>query len=398
MRKGVFARAAIVYVLGLLAAPYIHAQISAFWEERDIKPTAKAGTKVRIGVWDSGVDIDLFKGRTGTTAGGKILLRGYDSYKLRKDTALAILPTEYGGRRDELNADLKALDDLDSGTDSLEAKALDERLKRMSKKEEDEFFATMDRWSGYSHGTAVADIAIAGNPHAEIVIARMEWWHGSPPVPCWSRELADREAKSIGDLLDFLVRNGARVVNMSWGRFQSSYTSALKECAPKMPEAERTELARYTVDKIRLVLQTGMAKSPQVLFVGAAGNAGTSLQAANPATRFSLPNFLIIGAVDRNGEKTKFTNTGPEVTLYANGERVPARLVGGAISYPSGTSMAAPNVTNAAAKLLALHPRLSGAELRSLLEQTADLNKTGQNLLNTAKAAEALSKKANAIK
>lgn len=371
----------------------VYAQDSPFWNARDVKVATKNGTKVRIGVWDSGVDPELFKGRIAKTRRGAILVRGYDPYKLRKDTALAVLPPEFDGKRDELNSQLKALDDLDGGVVNPVAKALDERLKKMSKAEEDAFYSTIDRWSGYSHGTAVADIAIAGNPYAEILIARMEWWHGSPPVPCWTRELADREAASIGDQLDFLVKNGARVVNMSWGRFESSYTGALKKCAPNMPEAERNELALYTVDKIRKVLQAGMAKAPRVLFVGAAGNAGTSLQAANPATRFSLPNFLIVGAVDRKGEKTKFTNTGPEVTLYANGERVPARMVGGEISYPSGTSMAAPNVTNAAAKILSVNPRLTGAELKSLLERTADANKTGQSLLNTAKAIEAIKKK-----
>jgi subtilisin family serine protease len=259
----------------------------------------------------------------------------------------------------------------------------------MSKKDEDEFYELVDLWSGYSHGTAVADIALSRNPNALAIVARMEWWYGSPPVPCWTRELADREAKSIGDLLQYLVKNGARVVNMSWGRFESSYTGALKKCSPAMPESERKQLARYTVEKIRKVLQEGMKASPNVLYVGAAGNSGTSIEAANPATRFSLPNFLIVGAVDRNGAKAKFTNTGSEVTLYANGERVTARMPGGEMSFPSGTSMAVPNVVNPAVKMLTVAPRLTGAEMRKLLEQTADANATGQKIIHPARAVEA---------
>src|SRR5690606_19067855 len=134
-------------------------------------------------------------------------------------------------------------------------------------------------------------------------------------------------------------------------------------CAPTMSAEERQALARFTVDTIRAVLQRGMQEAPHVLFVGAAGNAGTSVESANPATRFSLPNFLLVGAVDKTGARARYTNSGPEVTLYANGERVPARLPGGTVSYPSGTSMATPNVTNAAAKMLAVNPQLSGAEL-----------------------------------
>lgn len=91
------------------------------------------------------------------------------------------------------------------------------RLKAFPAADRARFNAQMGLWSGYAHGTGVADIALAGNAAAEMVIARMEWRHGSPPVPCWSRELADREADSIRDLLEFIVRSGARVVNMSWG-------------------------------------------------------------------------------------------------------------------------------------------------------------------------------------
>ena len=144
-----------------------------------------------------------------------------------------------------------------------------------------------------------------------------------------------------------------------------------------------------TVERIREVLQEGMRGAPGVLFVGAAGNAGASLQDENPATRFSLPNFIMVGAVDRNGEATEWTNTGAEISLFANGDRVPARLPGGTASFPSGTSMAAPLVANAAARMLVANPELSGAQLRMLLEGTATPNATGQRLLHPRHAVEA---------
>src|SRR5690606_1152317 len=159
-------------------------------------------------------------------------------------------------------------------------------------------------------------------------------------------------------------------------------------------EDERRALARYTVERIREVLRGGMAGAPDVLFVGAGGNAGTDMATANPATRFGLPNFILVGAVDRRGAVTDFTNTGPEVTLYANGDRVPSRLPGGAPSHPSGTSMATPLVTNAAAKMLAVNPRLTGAELKALLEATATVNATGQRLLHARNAVEAAARAA----
>lgn len=360
-----------------------------FWPSRDAPVEIVVDApKVRIAIWDSGVDASLFATQVVRDASGEVLVRGYDAFKNRQDTAMAVIPEAVLKRQDELNETLRALDDRDSGVDSPAAKAIAERLKKQTSAEAAEFDDVIGRWSGYVHGTGVADIALAGNPNAELLIARMEWWHGSPPVPCWTRELADREAESIRDQLRFLVDNGARVVNMSWGRAERAYLSNLKGCAPDMPESERLELARYTVAKIRAVLIKGMESAPNVLFVGAAGNAGSTLKTANPATLFALPNFLIVGAVDRYGAATEWTNTGPEVTLYANGDRVPARLPGGKPSFPSGTSMATPVVVNAAAKVLAVNPAMTGAQLRVLLEQTATPNATGQPLLHPRKAVE----------
>jgi subtilisin family serine protease len=395
--EGQARRSAMVRFVGILSAVSAFslllptsqacAETSQFWAGRDVE-IEEDGEPVRIGVWDSGVDLSLFDGQLAKDPQGRPIVRGYDAFKNRQDTPMEVLPEELVRRHSELNADLVALDDLETGVDSPAAAALEAKIKQLSEHEQAIYLADLSRWSGYVHGTAVADIAIAGNARAQIVVARMEWWHGSPPVPCWSKELADREAASIADLLAFQIEQGVRVVNMSWGRFEKSYLDNLAECAPAMPEADRKALARYTVDTIRRVLMEGMASAPQVLFVAAAGNTGQSIASSNPATLFSAPNFILVGAVDREGNLADFSNTGDEVELYANGERVDARLPGGTPSFPSGTSMATPNVANAAAKIFALNSSLDGAELKRILLDTADRSPSGQRLLHTRNAVE----------
>jgi hypothetical protein len=378
----------------LLTPVHLHGQVvdttTNIWPARDITIAADpTAARVRIGIWDSGIDTLLFAGQLARDARGAVMMRGYDAFKRRLDSPMEVLPDSLLVRRDELNQLTMGLDDLDAGVDSPAAREIMRRLETASADEQAAAEAVLGRWNGYVHGTPVADVALAGNPQGELVIARMEWWHGSPPVPCWSRELADREAASLRDLLEFLVASGARVVNMSWGRHERSYLANLKECFPETPLEERVALARYTVDTLRAVLQAGVEAAPQVLFVAAAGNEGRSVTESNPATRFSAANFLMVGAVDRTGAAADFTNSGDEVTLYANGWRVPGRLPGGVLAFGSGTSMAAPVVTNAAAKMLAVNPRLSGAELRRLLEQSADTDAGGLPLLHTARAVAA---------
>ncbi|HRO99902.1 MAG TPA: S8 family serine peptidase [Flavobacteriales bacterium] len=379
-------------MLHAIPAP-VMAQVadSTFWTARDTTIGADAArARVRIAIWDSGVDTVLFHDRLARDGQGRPLIRGYDAFKERQDLPLAVLPDSIAQRSAQLNRWLCAMDDIDSGVDSPQARELNAWLDTLTEAQEEAFYGTIERYSGYTHGTALADITLNGLEQAELVIARMEWWHGSPPVPCWSRELADKEAASIRDLLDFIVAQGARVVVMSWMRTERGYVRNLEQCAPDMPETERKALARYTVERIRAELIAGMKEAPQVLFIGAAGNRGDALAEADQATRFTLPNFMLVGAVDQQGRAVGWSNTGPEVIIRARGERVPARLPDGTLSHPTGTSMSAPVAANAVAKMLAVEPGLSVEEIRTwLLDTATPMADHGPPLLHTRAAVRA---------
>ncbi len=86
----------------------------------------------------------------------------------------------------------------------------------------------------------------------------------------------------------------------------------------------------------------------------------------------TLPNLITAGAVDKAGDETSFSTFGKTVVVHANGFEVESVIPGGDKVKFSGTSMAAPQVTNLAAKLFALNPKLSAVDAKTLILDNAD--------------------------
>jgi subtilisin family serine protease len=110
-----------------------------------------------------------------------------------------------------------------------------------------------------------------------------------------------------------------------------------------------------------------------------------------PST-FDLPNIMSVGAVDQAGDETSFTSFG-KVDVYANGFEVKSYVPGGKRVAMSGTSMSSPNVTNLAAKILALRPDLTPVQVRELIVNACDEHKAGDRvvkLINPKKSIEML--------
>jgi hypothetical protein len=353
------------------------------WAARDVElPAGGKYSQVNVAIWDSGVDAPLFKDRVARDRAGRPLFIAFDVYQNPSQSELMPIPAELRSRIPAMKSRMKGLSDLQSNVDSPEAnevKALLSQLKR------DEYKGVVEELGlayNYSHGTHVAGIAMAGNPHARLVNARIEFGYKLLPDPCPSRELAEKNVKNAKAYVDFFRKHGVRVVNMSWGGTAKSVEGELELCnIGKTPE-ERKKIAREYFDLQKKGLRDAFASAPEILFVAAAGNsnADAAFEEAIPAD-IVLPNLLTVGAVDKAGDEAAFTSYGPTVKAHANGYQVDSYLPGGERVAFSGTSMAAPQVAGLAAKMLAVNPKLKPTEIIAIILGTVEKTADGRRFL-----------------
>jgi subtilisin family serine protease len=190
-------------------------------------------------------------------------------------------------------------------------------------------------------------------------------------------------------------QNGVRVTNMSWGGSVQDYEEDLELCGIGNTPDERKAIAREYFDQDKAALTRAMASAPEILFVAAAGNSNQDASFVEdiPAD-IVLPNLITVGAVDKAGDEASFTSYGPTVVVHANGYQVESTIPGGDIIAESGTSMAAPQVTNLAGKMFSVNPKLTPAEVIAIIRETADKTSDGRRtLINPAKAVAAASAK-----
>ena len=168
----------------------------------------------------------------------------------------------------------------------------------------------------------------------------------------------DEHDKDIALAIIYAVDNGAKVVNMSFG----------KDFSPQ----------KHWVDSA-----VKYAESKNVLLVHAAGNDGKNIDSAHNYPNATLKalssrakNWITVGASGdekAGGLTASFSNYGKqEVDVFAPGVRIYSTIPG-TTTYGNaqGTSMASPVVAGTAAFLMSYFPHLTAEQVKEVIEKSA---------------------------
>lgn len=350
-----------------------------------LAPTDKA-TPVVIGIWDSGVDVSLFSGQLWVNSAERMDGKDDDNDGFVDDVNGIAYDMNWKPTSgllisiDEMNSPLalvethtKGAGDSQAGVQSPEADAFRTYVKGLKADEVQGFIEDLGLYGNYSHGTHVSGIATEGNPFARIFGVRLTFDFKSVPRYTWTEEFASAAAKSFAETVAAMRKAGVRVVNMSWGLGREDIEKELEVKGVGATKEERAALSREYFQILSDAMTAAMKSAPEILFVPAAGNSDNDNKFAELIpSGIELPNVLTIGAIDSSGKPTSFTTFGKGVTIYANGFEVESYVPGGKRFKYSGTSMAAPNVTNLVGKMVAVNPKLTTAEIVEAIRVNAD--------------------------
>jgi cell wall-associated protease len=168
----------------------------------------------------------------------------------------------------------------------------------------------------------------------------------------------DEHDKDIALAIRYAVDNGARVINMSFG----------KDFSPEKKWID--EAVKY-------------AESKNVLLVHAAGNDGKNIDSTDnfPNAYFKgdhikAKNWITVGASgdeQAGGLTASFSNYGKDqVDVFAPGVKIYSTIPGGnTYGNAQGTSMASPVVAGTAAFLMSYFPNLSAEQIKYAIEKSA---------------------------
>ena len=341
-------------------------------------------TPVNVAIWDSGVDVAVFPSQLFTDpVPSKSGTHGvaFDDVGNPSPDWLHPITPEQTKAYPEFRELIKGFLDLQNGVDSAEATSVQKKFATLSPGQMHQMIELNKVIGFYIHGTHCAGIAVRGNPAARLVVARFnDQLPDLPfqPTEAWARQMG----AAFQQMADYFRSRNVRVVNMSWGDDVAEIETWLTRTGGGTDPAERKRRAAAIFAIWRSSIENAIKSAPDTLFVSAAGNSDSNVAFIEdvPAS-LRLPNLISVGAVNQAGDETSFTSHGDAVVVHASGYQVDSFVPGGSRLKLSGTSMAAPNVVNLAAKLFALDPSLTPAKAIDLIRRCATASDDGRRHL-----------------
>jgi len=359
---------------------------------------------VVVGIWDTGTDPAVLPGNMWTNFKEKENGKDDDGNGFVDDVHGIAFDPDFkrstGMLRPMEAADRAALPeqlkltkgslDLEASVDTPEADAFRRTMAALKPDQVMPFILAQGKVGIYLHGTTTAYTSVLGNPGARVLVARYDQRVAQTPEPL-DEKAATAMAAYIKETVAYFKSHGVRVVNMSWRITEPQIDGSLFGLEPDASKRNiRTQAIFATING---ALEDAFKSAPEILFVVGAGNEDEDVDFVRsfPAG-INLPNVMTVGAVDVSLQPARFTSYGKSIDVYANGFEVATKVPGGMVINVSGTSLAAPQVTNLAAKLFAVNPRLTAAKVRSIIEDTATLEGDKKLKVINPKAALALAK------
>ena len=175
----------------------------------------------------------------------------------------------------------------------------------------------------------------------------------------------DERDKDIANAIIYAVDNGAKVINMSFGK-------------------------TYPYDKAAVDKAVKYAESKDVLLVHAAGNDGLDVDKNifYPCRKFAngkkANNWIEVGALNwRKGSDlvATFSNYGKKsVDVFAPGVDIHSTKNDGGYLDESGTSMASPVTAGVAAVIRSYYPNLTAKQIKKIMEKSVDKDYKNQKV------------------
>jgi len=185
-----------------------------------------------------------------------------------------------------------------------------------------------------------------------------------------------------------------KVLDATGSGYYSNIIAALQWCVTNKMQIASMSLGGSS-SSYALQQACNAAYNSGVLLVAAAGNSGAPRSRRATSTvnyPAAYDSVIAVAATDTSNLRASFSSVGPQVELSAPGVSILSDKLGGGTIIYSGTSMACPHVSGAAALVYAAGVT-SAAAVRSRLDSTAtDLGTTGRDtsygygLLNAYKA------------